>query len=74
MWEGLKEIKERVLVIWGRVDKKFCEMGKGMEEEVEQSQLRLVEHGGDRVDVEEGDFFGKIVSEFILWEDQRRKY
>ncbi|MFS0654452.1 2-succinyl-6-hydroxy-2,4-cyclohexadiene-1-carboxylate synthase [Bacillus sp. 179-C3.3 HS] len=69
MWHALKQIKQPVLFICGKLDEKFCHIAKRMQQELINSQCVLADDAGHTVHVEQPHFFGKIVSEFILRQD-----
>ena len=65
-WNKLSGIDYPVLLIAGSLDQKFIEINESMAQRIPAAHLEIVEHTGHAVHVEEPDFFGKIVSEFIL--------
>ncbi|MEC1028851.1 2-succinyl-6-hydroxy-2,4-cyclohexadiene-1-carboxylate synthase, partial [Bacillus paralicheniformis] len=65
-WNRLSRIDYPVLLIAGSLDRKFIAINESMAKRIPTARLEIVEHTGHAVHVEEPDFFGKIVSEFIL--------
>ncbi|MCY8273161.1 2-succinyl-6-hydroxy-2,4-cyclohexadiene-1-carboxylate synthase [Bacillus sonorensis] len=65
-WDKLDEIKYPVLLIAGGLDQKFVAINQSMYRKIPGSRLVIAEQTGHAVHVEAPDFFGKIVSEFIL--------
>lgn len=65
-WNKLSGINYPVLLIAGSLDQKFVAINESMAKRIPAARLEIVEHTGHAVHVEEPDFFGRIVSEFIL--------
>ncbi|KKB73897.1 MULTISPECIES: 2-succinyl-6-hydroxy-2,4-cyclohexadiene-1-carboxylate synthase [Bacillus] len=65
-WDKLGDITFPVLLIAGSLDKKFVAINQNMHRKIPGSRLVIAEQTGHAVHVEEPDFFGKIVSEFIF--------
>ncbi|MED2975119.1 2-succinyl-6-hydroxy-2,4-cyclohexadiene-1-carboxylate synthase [Bacillus swezeyi] len=65
-WDRLGEITYPSLLIAGGLDQKFVGINQKMNRHIPECCLVVAEKAGHAVHVEEPDFFGKIVSEFIL--------
>lgn len=65
-WEQLQALTIPVLLVVGELDKKFVNINKKLENRMPTGYLVIVENAGHAIHVEESDFFGKLVSEFII--------
>lgn len=65
-WDKLDTLKIPILLVVGEWDAKFIKLNKSMQGLLSNGNLVVVEEAGHAIHVEQFDFFGKIVSEFIL--------
>ncbi|NPC93846.1 2-succinyl-6-hydroxy-2,4-cyclohexadiene-1-carboxylate synthase [Bacillus sp. WMMC1349] len=65
-WEKLAFIDYPVLLIAGSLDNKFVAINQNMKQYIPGSRLVIAEQTGHAVHVEEPEFFGRIISDFIL--------
>ncbi|ASN04911.1 2-succinyl-6-hydroxy-2,4-cyclohexadiene-1-carboxylate synthase [Virgibacillus necropolis] len=65
-WDNLNSLTIPVLLLVGEWDLKFINLNEAMQNRLPISNLVIVEKAGHAIHVEQSDFFGKIVSEFIL--------
>ncbi|WP_404453798.1 2-succinyl-6-hydroxy-2,4-cyclohexadiene-1-carboxylate synthase [Virgibacillus necropolis] len=65
-WDELETLTLPVLLVVGVLDAKFVNLNKTMHNRIPQSNLVIVQEAGHAIHVEQSDFFGKIVSGFIL--------
>lgn len=65
-WDKLETLSLPVLLIVGEWDSKFINLNKDMHYLLPRSDLVTAQKSGHAIHVEQSDFFGKIVSEFIL--------
>ncbi|MFZ3576810.1 2-succinyl-6-hydroxy-2,4-cyclohexadiene-1-carboxylate synthase [Virgibacillus sp. DJP39] len=70
-WGKLHLLKLPVLLIVGEWDSKFIKINKSMKNLLPNSKLMIAEKAGHAIHVEQTDFFGKIVNEFILHKQTR---
>ncbi|MFD1739171.1 2-succinyl-6-hydroxy-2,4-cyclohexadiene-1-carboxylate synthase [Bacillus salitolerans] len=64
-WDQLQEIKIPSLFICGEWDEKFCTIAEEMSVRVPNSTIQKVFNAGHAIHVEQPEFFGKIVVEFL---------
>ncbi|WP_077327674.1 2-succinyl-6-hydroxy-2,4-cyclohexadiene-1-carboxylate synthase [Virgibacillus siamensis] len=64
-WDRLEELKLPVLLIAGAYDNKFVGINKIMVNHMPEADLMVVEKAGHAIHVEQPQFFGKIVIEFL---------
>jgi len=64
-WERLHEIHVPTLLICGELDQKFCTIAKEMSTRIQTAKVEKVEDTGHAIHVEQPQFFGKIVDEFV---------
>lgn len=65
-WDKLYMLTIPVLLVVGELDLKFVKLNKAMHCLLPRSNLKVVEEAGHAIHVEQFNFFGKIVNEFIL--------
>ncbi|WP_106496830.1 2-succinyl-6-hydroxy-2,4-cyclohexadiene-1-carboxylate synthase [Lentibacillus sp. Marseille-P4043] len=65
-WGSLEQLDVPVLLVVGSLDEKFLQLNKKMRESLPNSRLAVVENTGHAIHVEQSNFFGKIVLEFIF--------
>lgn len=65
-WDKLDMLTVPVLLVVGEWDSKFIKLNKDMHYLLPQSDLVIVKETGHAIHVEQSDFFGRIVNEFIL--------
>lgn len=64
-WNRLDRFAKPVLLVCGAKDEKFVTINKRMQNLLQSAKLVICEHTGHAIHVEQPEFFGKIVSEFI---------
>ncbi|MDC3418283.1 2-succinyl-6-hydroxy-2,4-cyclohexadiene-1-carboxylate synthase [Aquibacillus salsiterrae] len=64
-WDKLPTLNSNVLLIVGELDEKFVSIAKRMSGKMRNCQLIVVPNTGHAVHVEDPDFFGTIVNEFL---------
>ncbi|WP_099160036.1 2-succinyl-6-hydroxy-2,4-cyclohexadiene-1-carboxylate synthase [Virgibacillus ndiopensis] len=64
-WHKLDQLNKPVLLIVGMLDTKFVQINIRMDKSLQSSRLVVVEDAGHAIHVEQADFFGKMVTEFI---------
>lgn len=65
-WDRLHDLSIPVLLLAGAKDDKFVKLNRRMEQLMENAHLVIAEQAGHAIHVEQADFFGKIVVEFLL--------
>ncbi|WP_042143028.1 2-succinyl-6-hydroxy-2,4-cyclohexadiene-1-carboxylate synthase [Paucisalibacillus sp. EB02] len=65
-WNDLQKVHIPVLLMVGELDQKFLGINKRMEKSLVNSELKVVHETGHAIHVEQPEFFGKLVEEFIL--------
>lgn len=64
-WAMLSRLSIPTLLLCGEKDQKFCEIAEMMKREIVNSQVVKIMNAGHAIHVEQPQFFGKIVSEFL---------
>jgi 2-succinyl-6-hydroxy-2,4-cyclohexadiene-1-carboxylate synthase len=64
-WDRLSTISIPVLLICGEWDEKFCKIAKEIKKQIPNSSIIKVSNAGHAIHVEQPEFFGKIVMEFL---------
>lgn len=72
-WEELKKLTMPVLLITGDLDKKYCEIAERMKNRLNNCEWIIINDVGHAIHVEDGDKFGKIVSEFLIKHREEEK-
>jgi 2-succinyl-6-hydroxy-2,4-cyclohexadiene-1-carboxylate synthase len=65
MWSELQHVKLPTLLIVGRADRKFVEIGQQMAAELPQARLEIVEAAGHTVHLEQPERFSELVIDHI---------
>ncbi|RLQ98301.1 2-succinyl-6-hydroxy-2,4-cyclohexadiene-1-carboxylate synthase [Falsibacillus albus] len=64
-WERLNAIELPVLITAGGLDRKFCLIGKDMQDHLKNAQYKEIPHCGHAIHVEDPQKFGTIIEEFL---------
>ncbi|MGE7186044.1 2-succinyl-6-hydroxy-2,4-cyclohexadiene-1-carboxylate synthase [Peribacillus sp. NPDC006672] len=64
-WEDLKTLDFPVLLVTGELDPKFCEIADSMKKKLKRAEWKIINDAGHAIHVEDGEKFGKIISEFL---------
>lgn len=64
-WEKLSNLENKVLLLTGEKDEKFCRIAEKMQKELKNSTWTIINNSGHAIHVEEKEKFGTIVSEFL---------
>lgn len=64
-WEDLQALDFPVLLLTGELDPKFCDIAKSMEKKLDRAEWKIINGSGHAIHVEDGEKFGKIISEFL---------
>jgi 2-succinyl-6-hydroxy-2,4-cyclohexadiene-1-carboxylate synthase len=72
-WEELERLDVPVLLITGELDLKFCKIAERMQQRLKKSEWLIINDVGHAIHVEDGDKFGKIVSEFLMKHKEEEK-
>ncbi|WP_042460798.1 2-succinyl-6-hydroxy-2,4-cyclohexadiene-1-carboxylate synthase [Neobacillus dielmonensis] len=64
-WNHLQELTSEVLLVTGEKDEKFCRIAKQMLPHLKNGKWITVENAGHAIHVEEPEFFGTIISDFL---------
>ncbi len=64
-WEKLAQLENKVLLLTGKKDVKFCNIAEKMQKLLMHSTWITFENSGHAIHVEEKEKFGTIVSEFL---------
>ncbi|RRN72002.1 2-succinyl-6-hydroxy-2,4-cyclohexadiene-1-carboxylate synthase [Peribacillus simplex] len=64
-WEDLKNLDFPVLLVTGELDPKFCEIADSMKKKLKRAEWKIINDTGHAIHVEDGEKFGKIISEFL---------
>ncbi|GAB2543856.1 2-succinyl-6-hydroxy-2,4-cyclohexadiene-1-carboxylate synthase [Gracilibacillus alcaliphilus] len=70
-WGSLPDLVMPIVLVVGEQDQKFVQINQQMDQLLVNSRLIQVKEAGHAIHVEQSDFFGTIVEEFI---NQRRKF
>nr|GGG66149.1 putative 2-succinyl-6-hydroxy-2,4-cyclohexadiene-1-carboxylate synthase [Virgibacillus oceani] len=65
-WSRLDQLHIPILLIAGERDTKFVQLNKKMKYSLQSSRLVVAENAGHAIHVEQAEFFGRIVSEFVF--------
>ena len=65
-WDKLEYMKFPVLLLTGELDLKFCKIAKRMQQRLRNREWLTINHVGHAIHVEDGEKFGKIISEFLM--------
>lgn len=72
-WEELENMTVPVLLITGELDIKYCKIAKKMQQRLNNCEWLIINDVGHAIHVEDGDKFGKIVSEFLMKHREEEK-
>ena len=72
-WEELENMTVPVLLITGELDLKFCKIAERMQQRLNNCEWLIINDVGHAIHVEDGDKFGKIVSEFLMKHREEEK-
>lgn len=64
-WKSLSHVNLPVLLICGKLDKKYCQMAMEMNQLLPCSWVKKVDEAGHTIHVEKPQVFGKIVYDFL---------
>ncbi|MGE7762699.1 2-succinyl-6-hydroxy-2,4-cyclohexadiene-1-carboxylate synthase [Peribacillus sp. NPDC097895] len=64
-WDELDTLDFPVLLITGELDPKFCEIADLMIKKLKRAEWKIISDAGHAIHVEDGEKFGKIISEFL---------
>lgn len=65
LWEALPRIQQPLLLLAGEYDEKFVRIGREMESTCPSAQMRIVEHAGHTIHVENEQAYTEIVQLFL---------
>ncbi|MBK5443653.1 2-succinyl-6-hydroxy-2,4-cyclohexadiene-1-carboxylate synthase [Peribacillus sp. TH24] len=65
-WEELEFLDFPVLLVTGELDPKFCLIAESMQKMLKQAEWKIINDAGHAIHVEDGEKFGKIISEFLM--------
>ncbi|MGE6377807.1 2-succinyl-6-hydroxy-2,4-cyclohexadiene-1-carboxylate synthase [Peribacillus muralis] len=64
-WGNLQTLDFPVLLLTGEFDPKFCDIASSMEKKLRKAEWKIINGAGHAIHVEDGEKFGKIISEFL---------
>ena len=64
-WDELDTLDFPVLLVTGELDPKFCEIADLMIKKLKRAEWKIISDAGHAIHVEDGEKFGKIISEFL---------
>lgn len=64
-WARLNEIKFPLLLLCGELDEKFCRIAEEMCSSIQNAKMEKIKEAGHAIHVEQPQFFGKIINEFV---------
>lgn len=65
-WGKLASVDRPVLLLAGELDKKFCMINQEMHKHLPNSIILIVNDAGHAIHVEQPEFFGKIVKNYLM--------
>ena len=65
-WDKLEYMSFLYCLLTGELDLKFCKIAKRMQQRLSNCEWLIINNVGHAIHVEDGDKFGKIVSEFLM--------
>lgn len=64
-WNELETLDFPVLLVTGELDQKFCQIAELMQKRLKRVDWKIINDVGHAIHVEDGEKFGKIISEFL---------
>lgn len=72
-WDKLEYMKFPVLLVTGELDLKFCKIAERMQQRLRNREWLTINNVGHAIHVEDGEKFGKIISEFLMNHKEEEK-